>query len=271
MRYVILRDDDTNALTPAQCLEQLYRPFLDRGLPVNLAVIPAVTTDAVRPDGKSEGFLFGCAGRETRQVPISSNEELVSYLRDNPGYHVVQHGFHHDRFEFDSPDVNEIRRRLKRGLLLLLQAGFPPPRTFVAPHDRFSPASLLEVARHYQVLSTGWFELRRLPVAWWPRYMFKKALGRSHWRIGRTALLSHPGCLLSHQRNYDTMLDDIRRVVQNRHLTVLVTHWWEYFPEQGPDTAFIENLHRTAEWLADQPDVKVVTFDDLALGKVPLN
>ena len=35
MRYVILRDDDTNALTPVDCLERLYRPFLNRGLPVN--------------------------------------------------------------------------------------------------------------------------------------------------------------------------------------------------------------------------------------------
>jgi len=42
MRYVILRDDDTNALTPIECLETLYRPFLARGLPVNLATIPEV-------------------------------------------------------------------------------------------------------------------------------------------------------------------------------------------------------------------------------------
>src|SRR6266511_3759618 len=57
MRYVILRDDDTNALTPVECLERLYRPFLDRGLPVNLAVIPDVATDATTPDGRREGFL----------------------------------------------------------------------------------------------------------------------------------------------------------------------------------------------------------------------
>src|SRR5215831_20430120 len=57
MRYVIIRDDDTNALTPVDCLERLYRPFLDRGLPVNLAVIPDVATDAATPDGKREGFL----------------------------------------------------------------------------------------------------------------------------------------------------------------------------------------------------------------------
>src|SRR5947207_294915 len=58
MRYVILRDDDTNALTPVDCLERLYRPFLDHGLPVNLAVIPDVATDATTPDGRREGFLL---------------------------------------------------------------------------------------------------------------------------------------------------------------------------------------------------------------------
>ena len=57
MRYVILRDDDTSALTPVKCLERLYRPFLDRGLPVNLAVIPEVRTTVTCPDGRLEGYL----------------------------------------------------------------------------------------------------------------------------------------------------------------------------------------------------------------------
>src|SRR6187397_822978 len=58
MHYVVLRDDDTNATTPVECLEQLYRPFLDRGLPVNLAVIPDVRLDAARADGSKEEFLW---------------------------------------------------------------------------------------------------------------------------------------------------------------------------------------------------------------------
>ena len=52
MRYVIIRDDDTNALTPVSCLERLYRPFLERGIPVNLATIPEVALDTKLPDGK---------------------------------------------------------------------------------------------------------------------------------------------------------------------------------------------------------------------------
>src|SRR5947199_5512544 len=98
MRYVILRDDDTNALTPVECLERLYRPFLDRGLPVNLATIPCVRTDACDASGGREGFLFAQqrpAAEVATSLPIGENEKLVRYLRDTPGYHIVQHGYDH--------------------------------------------------------------------------------------------------------------------------------------------------------------------------------
>src|SRR5436309_2420389 len=78
MRYVILRDDDANALTPIDCLERLYRPWLDRGLPVNLAVIPNVRTDVTTPDHKPEGFLLGHNGA-AQALPVGRNEKLVAY------------------------------------------------------------------------------------------------------------------------------------------------------------------------------------------------
>jgi hypothetical protein len=264
MRYVILRDDDTNALTPVDCLETLYRPFLACGLPVNLAVIPEVRLDARRPDGQREGFLRGEKGRPAATMPIGENEKLVSYLHANPGYHIAQHGCHHDCSEFDRRDRGEIIRRLEQGSRRLSEAGFRRAQTFVAPHDKLSPVSMQEVARRYRILSTGWFEWRRLPPAWWPRYALKKIRRRPHWRVGPALLLSHPGCLLSHQRPFDAMLDSIRRVIEKQQLTVLVTHWWEYFREGEPDEAFIKVLHHTAGYLATQRDLEVITFDDLA-------
>jgi hypothetical protein len=59
------------------------------------------------------------------------------------------------------------------------------------------------------------------------------------------------------------MLDEIMKTVADRKLTVLVTHWWEYFRGDQPDDAFIEVLHQTAAWLASQPEIKVIAFDDL--------
>jgi len=271
MRYVILRDDDTNALTPVECLDRLYRPFLDRRLPVNLATIPNVRTNTTGTHGLVEGFLFARNGAAPLTVPITHNEKLVRYLRDNSGYHVVQHGYHHSLFEFDSERPDDVCHRLDRGTQLLKDAGFPESQTFVAPYDKLSRISLREVAKRFRVLSTGWFELRRLPVSWWPSYALKKMFRRPHWRFGRTLLLTHPGCLLSYQRSYATMLEEVKKSIGSRQLTVLVTHWWEYFRDKKPDEPFIRILHETAAWLEEQIDVKVVTFDDVASGKVPLN
>ena len=115
MRYVIIRDDDTNALTPVDCLERLYRPFLDRGLPVNLAVIPDVATGTTMPDGKPEGFLLHKNGHGDCSLPIGSNAKLTNYLKSNSGYHVVQHGYRHDYLEFERISSSDAADRLDRG------------------------------------------------------------------------------------------------------------------------------------------------------------
>jgi len=271
MRYVILRDDDTNTLTPVECLERLYRPFLDRNLPVNLAVIPDVSTNAVTPDGKPEGFLFAKNGTRSATVPIAENPRLVNYLRENSNYHIVQHGCHHDCFEFDRKSPSDIAARLEQGTKLLTAAGFPRPVTFVAPHDKLSRASYREVAKRFQVISSGWFELERLPITWWPKYFAKKARHTPHWRVNGTLLLSHPGCLLSAQRDYDAMLNEIIRSVNSRKVTVLVTHWWEYFANGQPNEAFIRVLHQTADYLASDKDIKVISFTELANSGLELN
>lgn len=292
MRYVIIRDDDTNAFTPVECLERLYRPFLDRGLPVNLAVIPDVSVDATMGDGRPEGFLLRGNGRlqpgvaapgmrnekatrgvgtlsdefavgNERTVPFGSNDRLVRYLLENPGFRIAQHGCHHDYHEFDRRNRKEMAMRLEHGTKLLLQAGFARPETFVAPYDKISRGGLKEISRRFKVLSTGWFELRRLPYAWWPGYFLKKFRRLPHWRAGGTLLLSHPGCLLSYHRTYSTMMGGILHYLKTQQLTVLVTHWWEYFRDGHPDDAFIDFLHETAQHLATHRDIKVITFADL--------
>ncbi len=270
MRYVILRDDDTNALTPPECLDRLYRPFLDRGLPVNLSIIPEVRSDVRRPDGRFEGFLMARTGAEPDTVPMADNPGLVSYLTANTGYHIVQHGCYHDYHEFERIDRAETARRLDHGAQRLFEAGLGRPRVFVAPYDLFSRDSLSVAGGRYDVVSTCWFNLRDMPCTWWPRYGLSMLRRKPHWRNGQSLMLSHPGCLLSHRRPLDTMLDAIRRTTEARSVTVLVTHWWEYYVNREPDQAFIDVLHRTSDYLASTPDIRVVSFQDVADGRVPL-
>jgi hypothetical protein len=271
MHYVILRDDDTCAYTPPACLERLYRPFLGRGMPVTLATIPEVRTDVRTADGRLEGFLTAGSGPNIPVAPIGLAEGLVGYIRSEPGYHVAQHGCHHDILEFGSSDKGEMARRLDRGAGLLREAGFAKPSAFVAPYDRLSRVAFVETAARFDVVSTGWFEARRIPLRWAPAYALKKLTHRAHWRAGGAYLLSHPGCLLSFHRPRGPMLASVRRAVEGASLTVLVLHWWEFFRDGAPDDGLIAVLHEVAGWLASRPDIRVVSFGDVARGTVPLS
>ncbi len=268
MRYVILRDDDTSALTPRTCLERLYRPFLDRGLPVNLATIPDVRTDVRTPDGEREGYITAGTSSAQLYVPLAESRELVDYLHAEPGYRIVHHGCHHEYFEFGSTDRAELADRLDHGARRLTECGFETPAAFVAPYDRLSREAYSEVATRFPVISTGWFEAKRLPLQWWPAYAGKKFGRTAHWRAGGATLLSHPGCLLSYQHPYDAMFANVRRAVESSSLTVLVTHWWEYFRNGTADEPFINVLHEVAAWLGEQRDVRVVSFSDIANGDI---
>jgi hypothetical protein len=271
MHYVILRDDDTCAFTPPGYLDQLYRPFLDRGMPVSLAVIPEVRTDARSPEGTLEKFITVGSGPSGPVASMAQARKLVDYLAAEPGYHVAQHGCHHDLFEFGSTDREDLSRRLDSGLRALLEAGIARPIAFVAPYDRISRPAFLEIAARCRLISTGWFEAGRIPLGWYPSYLAKKLLGHPHWRHSETYLLSHPGCLLSYKRERSTMLDNVRRAVLGSKLTVLVNHWWEFYRDGTPDDELIGMLHEVAQWLSSATDVRVVSFADVASGAVPIS
>src|SRR5213075_197629 len=102
-------------------------------------------------------------------------------------------------------------------------------------------------------------------------YAWKKLRHTPHWRVGDTLLLSHPGCLLSCFRSYSTSLELILQHLKSKRLTVLVTHWWEYFRHGTPDEQFMQFLHQTLNFLAGDPEIKVIRFSDLLGGEIPLN
>jgi hypothetical protein len=66
------------------------------------------------------------------------------------------------------------------------------------------------------------------------------------------------------------MLESVRAAVEGAGLTVLVFHWWEFFRDGVTDEELIGVLHEVAAWLASRPDVRIVSFRDVASGRVPL-
>lgn len=263
MHYVILRDDDTHALTPIEALEELFRPFLERGLPINLAVIPQVSTSASLPNGEREPFLMDAPATPHREIPIAENSSLVSYLLGEPHYHLVQHGYTHHFHEFLSTNRQEVVEKLEQGKARFQEAGFPPALAFVAPQDKLSKVSLYEAARRFPILSTSWFERKQIPFPWWPSYLLKKWRHQPHWRAGGTLFLSRPVQEISYLQPYDTILDRVKASIRTQKLTIVLTHWWEFFRKGERDPALISILHQFADHLATSKDIQVLSFSDL--------
>ncbi|MCA9582013.1 MAG: DUF2334 domain-containing protein [Myxococcales bacterium] len=269
MKYVILRDDDCNATTPPSLLETLYRPFLDRGMPVHLAAIPEVRTDIIAPHGEVEGFVLGDARGKAETHPIGENQALLDYLRKEPGYRVLQHGLRHEfvdgHCEFDRHDAHDLSFRLDRGLALFAEAGLPRASTFVAPQDRLSRAAVREITSRFPILSTGWMNRDRLPHRWWGPYLYEqKVRHRSAFRLGPTAYFTHPGCILSYHRDPSTILPAIQAEVERRDVMVIVSHHWEYFAHGKENRPLMDALWETGDWLAGRKDIQVTHFDEVA-------
>ncbi len=274
MRTVLIRDDDVNATTPPERIERLYRPFLARGFPVNLSVIPEVRTDTRLSDGRLEGFLHGPRAGKPGTLPIGENPALVGYLRGEPGYCLAQHGLHHDfpggRFEFDGRDAADLEARITRGLARFDEAGLDRPCAFVAPQDRMSRAAMDLVARRFPVVSGSWYDVRRVPRRWWPSYLLqKKVLRREAFRLGGALFLSHPGCRFRPDRDPEAARRQVLDHVASHDVTVVVLHHWEFFPGDREDPARVRALHALAEDLAATPGQRVVAFTDLAGHDLP--
>jgi len=241
------------------------------GMPVCLATIPEARTSVRTPDGLLEGYLTSGSGPDVGLAPIGLGRGLVDYIQAEACYDVVQHGCHHDIFEFGGSDRRELARRLDRGARALSDAGFQKPHAFVAPYDRMSRGAFVEVGARFDVISTGWFEAGRVPARWWAAYALRKLGRQRHWRAGGCNLLSHPGCLLSYHRARAGMMDSVRDAIEGASLTVLVSHWWEFFRGGIPDDELIGTIHEVADWISSRSDIQVVTFSDVAGGRVPLN
>jgi hypothetical protein len=268
MKYVILRDDDVNATTPISHLEPLYRPFLDRGLSVHLAIIPAVQMNILRQDGLRERFLYGPDVGRAVEKPIEDNPQLLDYLRRNSQYIPIVHGFNHSfvngTFEFDCKTPQDIGPRLNQSLYHFESAALGRPDTFVAPQDQFSKAALVEILKRFRVFSTQYLNRHRLPYHHWPKYFYGKRLkSHRHLRLGASTILTHPGCLLSAAKSPVGMLDNIQQSLRDDDVTVIVSHHWEYFfPNGTMNAALVEVLHAFADYLSTAPDVRVIRMSE---------
>lgn len=262
-RLVIIRDDDTNATTPIEALDTIYRPFLEHNLPISLAIIPLVDPTTSQANGTKEPFIYTRCIQKAFQndcIPLKQNPALIEYLKKNQ-YELVMHGCHHTFHEFGTDARQEIQNRLKRGFQAFEEADLQRPSAFVAPYEAISRAAFSEITQNFSLLSSHWYSIKKIPIQFWPSLISSKLKKQPYWKANTCLCLTRPRQFFS-SVNYT--LQDIVAVIETSPITVLLTHWWEFFDQEGARK--LKLLHELAGYLATNSSVKVV-----ALNRNPLS
>lgn len=268
VRYVILLDDDVNAFTPAEFLEILYRPFFERALPVSIAIIPNISKISPFTAHGDKDFLVEKSQQEDLYyLPVGSNRTLVNYLLKNLGYEIVQHGNRHEEGEFLHYNRQKLISSIEEGRSCMIEAGFAAPKVFVPPQGKLSKVALEELLKVYELISSTAYEKEQVPYSCWVYYIYKKLMRHEHWKVGDVTLLTTVGdYYFSASYPVDGILEHLKRTIASRRLSVVNSHWWEYFKEGKPNYKLIDALHGFADFLAENPLIKVIVFRSLLDG-----
>ena len=137
---VIIRDDDTCALTRVEQLEQSYKQILGQ-IPICLSVTPF----------RIPGAYFDVkSSLRNKQMPLENNPELVSFLKESIGngdLDIAMHGYTHIYYENGVPEYNNnndsgLKEKTSNGRAYLENLLGCTINTFVPPSNMISKAGI---------------------------------------------------------------------------------------------------------------------------------
>ncbi len=271
MKLVAIRDDDVSFFTDTARFAGVHGPLLERGVPVNLAVIPLASANVKVRHEKMQGyepFIPPPYRGQEACFDVGENRELIEFITSHPSLHVVQHGCRHeyvnDAHEFAISDTKKLSEMVRDGARTIEKAFGARPDFFVAPWDKISRTAYPVLASRFKGISTGWLGKADVPLAWLPKLLIKKLQNRNYIFAENTIILEHPGCILSRFNPPEEITGRIMAYVDTHDVAVLVTHHWEYYGEDGTvNNPFLAAYHETIAELSKREGVRIVSFHEM--------
>ncbi len=266
LHTVLVRDDDISYFTDLEQFTRVHRFLLERGLPFNVAAIPAASTaiDAAATSRK--------ASNPRSQVKVAYHElyrakELTAFFSSRPQIEVAQHGYQHVRQEdgtpeFASESAGEIRHRILEGKAIIQGAFGREPRFFVPPFDTVSPTAMAIIKNHYDGISLSRYSHSLLPPYLWFKFAVNKWQQKHLLRWQKFIVLSHPGSDLIFLRHDEPL--NIHHLPAKDVLVVTV-HSWMFFDAAGMlKETMLQRYETLLAALASSPKIRFKRFSDLA-------
>jgi hypothetical protein len=272
MKLVAIRDDDACFFTDSARFALVHAPLLDKGLPLNVAAIPSVSANIKlihdKLQGDYEPFITAQYRGEETCYDIGENKALVDLVSRHRCIEVAQHGYRHAFMngtrEFEIQDAREIEKMIRDGAQIMEKAFGARPAFFVAPWNRISRAAFPALAANFDGISAGWLSKDSVPLSWLPKLLIMKLKRRNYIFAGKTLVLENPGCILSKFTPVEAIRGQVMAHIERHEVTVLVTHHWEYFNDDGSlDGKFLAAYHALIAEINAQKDVRLASLSEI--------
>lgn len=188
MKFVI-RDDDLNYFSTPEDITRWYEDLFAQGIPVGFSAIPYVTP-------LSDVYTADAVPGDT-EYQISSNTDLVSYVRQNPLIEILQHGTTHETVDGVFEYARSVpRTEALRGREELERAFGTSVTVFVPPHDWIGSSGIrsIEHAKMDIIRGRG-AGLRNLIPRVAYVLLFFKMLGYKAWHAVHGKVPAYPHVL----------------------------------------------------------------------------
>ena len=147
MEKVLILDDSISYFTDPSQIQAIYGKFWDEGIPISLAITPALRGDIRSSYGTGyfEGIPENKRG-EASPFKVTDNKKLCNYLNVMAEQRLVEiciRGYNGTMDEFDTDDDVLLQQKIEDGKSLL-QSAFPAAEinTFVLPEKAYSETAI---------------------------------------------------------------------------------------------------------------------------------
>jgi len=272
MKYILIRDDDVNYFTKIEDLNRVYGFIFERDIPINFAIIPNVDASAKTISNdfskKSyEAFIPEEFRGKENLFPIDENQKLVEFLKSLKNAEFLLHGFTHKglekSFEFELEDESAIEEKLNKGSKIFELAFEKKPETFVAPQDKFSLKSFLEIQQKFDTFSLGWIDKTRIPKSYLIKYYLMKLRSKNYIIKDDFLVLQHPGCQFSRFKDINKSSLTLDKYIKSHKITVIVVHHWEFFEGKNLNQELYSAFKNRILSLWKNEDFKFINFSEL--------
>lgn len=294
MKYVVIREDDITPFTRRDMLERLYEDFFKRGFPVNLSVIPHISTD-IRYDGNSpySPYKKFLGMKYSPMIPpdyrgknversFEGNPDLLNWIGTMGGnIEILQHGFDHNhhggRNEFAIYDRELIISKITAGRKIIQQFLKTTPKFFVAPSDSISFTTLKALKQSFKGISLWRFNILKNILGGVRRNISSRVLYDDFiaflkirgiksgvFRWDDFVIFEHQGYIFSRFATPEDIESNFMNIFNNNEIIIVVNHYWEYFFDwDGLDEELFRIWKKVMSSVFERDDCRILTFSQL--------